>query len=59
MILILYPYLLGKDFSAADIMVGSTLAWGSMMGILDSSPTLAKYTERLQARPATQRTFAD
>jgi len=54
-----HPYLLGADFSAADIMVGSTLAWGSFMGLLDDSPVLAAYVERLTQRPAFQRAQAD
>src|SRR5512143_3600475 len=49
------PYLLGDQFSAADVMIGSTLAWASFMGLLDGQPTLATYVERLVQRPAYQR----
>lgn len=49
------PYLLGDQFSAADVMVGSTLAWASFMGLLDGQPVLAAYVERLVQRPAYQR----
>jgi glutathione S-transferase len=50
-----HPYLLGNDFSAADVMIGSTLSWASFMGLLDGFPTLATYAERLMQRPAYQR----
>ncbi len=49
------PYLLGNEFSAADVMIGSTLAWASFMGLLDGQPVLASYVERLTQRPAYQR----
>ena len=49
------PYLLGEQFSAADVMLGSTLAWASFMGLLDGQPVLATYVERLTQRPAYQR----
>jgi glutathione S-transferase len=49
------PYLLGNEFSAADIMIGSTLAWGSFMGLLAGQPVLEDYVKRLIERPAYQR----
>lgn len=49
------PYLLGSDFSAADVMIGSTLAWGSFMGLLEGQPVLEDYSKRLMERPAYQR----
>ena len=52
-------YLLGEQFSAADVMIGSTLAWASFMGLLDGFPALASYVERLVQRPAYQRAQAD
>jgi glutathione S-transferase len=52
-------YLLGSDFSAADIMMGFTLAAAVQLGILDDRyPALRAYLERLQARPAFQRAAA-
>lgn len=49
-------YLLGSQFSAADVMVGSTLAWCQMMGAIGSDvPNVAAYLGRLNARPAAQR----
>lgn len=48
-------FLLGEQFSAADVMVGSTLAWASMMGLLGDQPALQAYVKRLTERPAFQR----
>ena len=54
-----HPFLLGERFSAADVMVGSTLAWASLFGMMDGLPTLAAYVERLTQRPAYQRAQTD
>jgi glutathione S-transferase len=48
-------FLLGEQFSAADVMVGSTLGWASFMGLLADQPTLQAYVKRLSERPAFQR----
>jgi glutathione S-transferase len=53
------PYLLGEQFTAADVMVGSTLAWASFLGLMDGFPTLGAYVERLVQRPAYQRAQAE
>jgi glutathione S-transferase len=46
-------YLLGDDFSAADIMMGFTLAAARDLGVLDGRyPLLNAYLVRLEARPA-------
>jgi glutathione S-transferase len=53
-------YLLGRDFSAADVMIGSTLRWCAMMGLLGADlPATTAYLERLAARPAQQRASKD
>ena len=53
------PYVLGEDFSAADIMLGFTLVVAQVTGMLPGRwPTLVEYLERLQARPAYQRMMA-
>jgi len=52
------PYLLGEQFSAADVMVGSTLAWCQMMGLLSGIPVLDAYVQRCSERPAFQRAQA-
>jgi glutathione S-transferase len=48
-------YLVGDQFTAADIMVGSTLGWSSFLGLLEEQPVLQAYVQRLMQRPAFQR----
>ena len=50
------PWLLGEDFSAADIMMGFTLFAAQAVGVLDSRfPIINAYLSRLQERPALQK----
>ena len=50
------PWLLGEDFSAADVMTGFTLTAARNLGVLDERyPALMAYLARLEARPAYQR----
>ena len=46
-------YLLGEQFSCADIMLGTTLT--VLPGLLEDYPSLLTYTQRITARPAYQR----
>jgi glutathione S-transferase len=48
-------YLVGNQFSTADLMVGSTLQWASFMGLLEGQPALQEYVQRLMQRPGNQR----
>src|SRR6185295_19095363 len=49
-------YLLGDEFSAADIMMGFTLVAARTLGVLDESyPGITAYLARLEARPALRR----
>jgi glutathione S-transferase len=52
------PYLLGEQFTAADVVIGSGLQWGTFMKAVPERPEFAAYMERLRARPAAQRSFA-
>jgi glutathione S-transferase len=53
-------YLLGEELSAADVMIGSTLVWAQLMGLLRADlAATAAYMARLSARPALQRAMAD
>jgi glutathione S-transferase len=53
-------FILGNDFTAADVMVGSTLGWARAFGMMDDArPNIASYVARLSARPAFQRASAD
>jgi glutathione S-transferase len=49
------PYLLGDQFTAADIVIGAGLHWGLMFGIVPQNPEILAYTARLQDRPAFKR----
>jgi glutathione S-transferase len=49
------PYLLGSRFSAADVYIGSQLAFGMMMKILDPRPAFQSYVGLLAERPAYRR----
>ncbi len=52
------PYLMGEQFTAADVIVGSTLRWGLMFGLLPKRPEFIAYVGRLEQRPALQRAVA-
>jgi glutathione S-transferase len=52
------PYLLGEHFTAADVVLGSTLRWGMMTKMMPERPEFVAYVERLAQRPAMQRTIA-
>jgi glutathione S-transferase len=44
-------YLVGNRFSVTDILVGFTVSWGNYAGLLEQTPNLQKYLERLKERP--------
>jgi glutathione S-transferase len=46
-------YLLGEQFTCADIMMGTTLTW--LPELLEDHPSLLAYIQRVTARPAYQR----
>jgi glutathione S-transferase len=52
------PYLMGEQFTAADVVVGSTLRWGMLFKLLPERPEFVAYTGRLAQRPALQRAEA-
>lgn len=49
------PFLLGEQFSAADVMLGSMAIWADAAGALEAYPHLQKYAQRLSQRDAYQR----
>jgi glutathione S-transferase len=52
-------YLLGAEFSGADVMMGYTLMTAKLLGVLtDDYPNVNAYFERLQARPGFQKALA-
>ena len=52
------PYLMGEQFTAADVVTGAGLRWGMLFGMIPQRPALAAYVKRLEARPAMQRANA-
>ena len=52
------PFLSGNDFTAADLYLGSSLAFGMRFGLVDKRPAFAAFAERTQQRPAFQRAAA-
>lgn len=49
------PYLMGDQFTAVDVVVGSMLRWGMMFNLLPERPEFRAYVDRLEQRPALQR----
>ena len=49
------PYILGDQFSAADIVFGSTLNFAMMFGAFEKIDPFKSYVERLMQRPAALR----
>jgi glutathione S-transferase len=49
------PYLMGEQFTAADVVIGSTLRWGMMFDLLPKRAEFVDYVGRLAERPALKR----
>lgn len=49
------PWLLGERFTAADVLWGNALGWITGFGLLEATPAITGYIERVKARPAQQR----
>jgi glutathione S-transferase len=52
------PWLLGEQFTAADVVIGSAIRFGTTFGMLPEIPEFVAYRERILARPALQRQLA-
>ena len=48
------PYLLGENFSALDVLWGTALDWTTGFKLVESTPLIRAYIDRINARPATQ-----
>jgi glutathione S-transferase len=51
-------YLMGEQFTAADVVIGSGIRWGLSFKLLPERPELVAYVSRLAQRPALQRAEA-
>jgi glutathione S-transferase len=52
------PYLLGNQFTAADVLWGGALAWTTMFKLVPELPVITDYISRCAARPAVARVRA-
>ncbi len=52
------PWLLGEQFTAADVVVGAHIRWGMMFKMIPERKEFADYAARIAARPAAQRSEA-
>jgi glutathione S-transferase len=46
---------MGDEFTAADVVIGLRLRWGTMFRLMPERPEFAAYIGRRNARPALQR----
>jgi glutathione S-transferase len=52
------PWLLGEQFTAADVVIGSNIRWGTIFKLLPERKEFSDYAARIAARPAAQRAEA-
>ncbi len=52
------PYLMGEQFTAADVVIGSGLRWGMMFKLVPERPEFTAYVARLADRSALKRATA-
>lgn len=45
-------YVVGEAFTAADVVLGAYLGWYTQWKIIEATPAIGAYVERVQARPA-------
>ena len=52
------PWLMGEQFTAADVVIGANIRWGTMFKLIPERKEFADYAARIAARPAAQRAEA-
>jgi len=52
------PWLMGDQFTAADVVVGANIRWGTMFKLIPERAEFSAYAARIAARPAAQRAEA-
>jgi glutathione S-transferase len=52
------PWLMGDQFTAADVVIGSNVRWGMVFKMLPERKEFLDYAARIAARPAAQRAQA-
>jgi len=49
------PWILGEQFTAADVVIGANIRWGTMFKLVPERPEFSAYSARIAARPAAKR----
>jgi glutathione S-transferase len=52
------PWLMGEQFTAADVIVGANIRWGTMFKMIPERKEFSDYAARIAVRPAAQRAEA-
>jgi glutathione S-transferase len=52
------PYLMGAQFTAADVVIGSAIRWGTMFKLIPEREEFKPYVARIAQRPASLRAEA-
>lgn len=53
-------FIVGDHFTAADVMIGASIMWGTqLMPVMPKHPELLDYWKGLEQRPAWQRSFGE
>jgi len=52
------PWLMGDQFTAADVVIGANIRWGMIFKMIPERKGLLDYAARIAARPAAQRAEA-
>jgi glutathione S-transferase len=52
------PWIMGEQFTAADVIIGSNIRWGTMFNLIPARKEFADYAARIAQRPAAQRAQA-
>jgi glutathione S-transferase len=49
------PWIMGEQFTAADVVMGSNVRWSTMFKLIPERPEFVAYAARIAARPAAKR----
>ena len=49
------PWLMGEQFTAADVVIGANIRWGMIFKLIPERKEFTDYAARIAARPAAQR----
>ena len=52
------PWLMGEQFTAADVVIGANVRWGMIFKMVPERPEFTAYAARIAARPGAQRAEA-